>query len=218
MSRRLRWEWRQDTQLGALTDGQIYTDQSDQRDMAEGSVRDPAADRDHEEDLREREKRDAGGVLRGLGRRLDSDMVFAPDILERLFADYSAGKGDIISGLYFRRVAPFKPVLFSAVESTAEGPFTAEPESIPDDVFEIAGCGFGCVLMPTGVLMDVIGKYGNPFDPINGMGEDLSFCWRARQCGYKIVCDPAISLGHVANMVVDRSFFDSYNSHKEGNE
>lgn len=149
---------------------------------------------------------------------LDSDMVFAPDILERLFADYSAGKGDIISGLYFRRVAPFKPVLFSAVESTAEGPFTAEPESIPDDVFEIAGCGFGCVLMPTGVLMDVIGKYGNPFDPINGMGEDLSFCWRARQCGYKIVCDPAISLGHVANMVVDRSFFDSYNSHKEGNE
>ena len=149
---------------------------------------------------------------------LDSDMVFAPDILERLFADYSAGKGDIISGLYFRRVAPFKPVLFSAVESTAEGPFTAEPESIPDDVFEIAGCGFGCVLMPTGVLMDVIGKYGNPFDPINGMGEDLSFCWRARQCGYRIVCDPAVSLGHVANMVVDRSFFDSYNSHKEGNE
>lgn len=149
---------------------------------------------------------------------LDSDMVFAPDILERLFADYSAGKGDIISGLYFRRVAPFKPVLFSAVESTAEGPFTAEPESIPDDVFEIAGCGFGCVLMPTEVLMDVIGKYGNPFDPINGMGEDLSFCWRARQCGYRIVCDPAVSLGHVANMVVDRSFFDSYNSHKEGNE
>lgn len=149
---------------------------------------------------------------------LDSDMVFAPDILERLFADYSAGKGDIISGLYFRRVAPFKPVLFSTVESTAEGPFTAEPESIPDDVFEIQGCGFGCVLMPTGVLMDVIGKYGNPFDPINGMGEDLSFCWRARQCGYRIVCDPAVSLGHVANMVVDRSFFDSYNSHKEGNE
>lgn len=149
---------------------------------------------------------------------LDSDMVFAPDILERLFADYQAGKGDIISGLYFRRVAPFKPVLFSAVESTAEGPFTAAPESIPDDVFEIAGCGFGCVLMPADVLMDVIGKFGNPFDPINGMGEDLSFCWRARQCGYRIVCDPAVSLGHVANMVVDRSFFDSYNSHKEGNE
>ena len=134
---------------------------------------------------------------------LDSDMVFAPDILERLFADYQAGKGDIISGLYFRR---------------AEGPFTAAPESIPDDVFEIAGCGFGCVLMPADVLMDVIGKYGNPFDPINGMGEDLSFCWRARQCGHKIVCDPAISLGHVAHMVVDRSFYDSYNSHKEGNE
>lgn len=149
---------------------------------------------------------------------LDSDMVFAPDILERLFADYQEGKGDIISGLYFRRVAPFKPVLFSAVESTAEGPFTAAPESIPDDVFEIAGCGFGCVLMPTDILMDVIGKYGNPFDPLNGMGEDLSFCWRVRQCGYKIVCDPAISLGHVAHMVVDRSFFDSYNSHKEGNE
>lgn len=149
---------------------------------------------------------------------LDSDMQFAPDTLERLYADYKAGKGDIISGLYFRRVAPFKPVLLSWLEITAEGPFTTEPETIPDEPFEVQGCGFGCVLMPTDVLLDVIGKFGNPFDPINGVGEDLSFCWRARQCGYKIVCDPSIELGHVAHMVIDRSFYENYNSHKEGTQ
>lgn len=149
---------------------------------------------------------------------LDSDMQFGPDTLERLYADYKAGKGDIISGLYFRRVAPFKPVLLTWLDITPEGPFTTEPDKIPDEIFEVQGCGFGCVFMPTDVLLDVMGKFGNPFDPIQGVGEDLSFCWRARQCGYKIVCDPAIELGHVAHMVIDRSFYESYNSHKEGTQ
>ena len=41
---------------------------------------------------------------------LDSDMVFNPDTLVRLLADKD--KGDIVSGLYYRRVSPFTPVLF----------------------------------------------------------------------------------------------------------
>ena len=146
---------------------------------------------------------------------LDSDMQFAPDTLERLYADYKAGKGDIISGLYFRRVAPFSPVAFSWLEMTAEGCFHTNQETIPDEIFEVQGCGFGCVFMPADVLMDVIGKFGDAFSPINGVGEDLSFCWRARQCGYKIVIDPAIQLGHVAHMVIDRSFWESFNQHKK---
>lgn len=147
---------------------------------------------------------------------LDSDMVFPPDTLERLYNDYKAEKGDIISGVYFRRVAPFKPVLFDKLDITEAGTFTTEFDKIPDDIFEVQGCGFGCVLMPAEVLMDVIGKFGNPFDPLPTAGEDLSFCWRARQCGYRIVCDPSITLGHVGNMVIDRSFYESYQTHEEG--
>ena len=144
---------------------------------------------------------------------LDSDMVFSPDTLQQLMEDYKAKKGDIISGLYFRRVPPFSPVLFSDCEVTAEGPFFTEPKEIPEEIFEVAACGFGCVLMPTDVLIDVFGKFEDAFGPLQGFGEDLSFCWRARQCGYRIVCDPAVSCGHVGHQVVNRQFYEAYHSH-----
>ncbi len=139
---------------------------------------------------------------------LDSDMMFAPDTMVRMFEGLK--HGDIVSGLYFRRVAPFSPVLFKTLDIDGNECKTAEVDEIPDDYFEIAGCGFGCVLMPTNVAMDVLGKYGPPFNPYFGVGEDLSFCWRARQLGYKIVCDPKITLGHVGHHVITKEFYDSY--------
>lgn len=142
----------------------------------------------------------------------DSDMVFAPDTMQRMMKDYQDRKGDIICGLYFRRTAPYTPVLYEYFDITAEGAFVVEPKKIPDDIFEVGGCGFGAVLMPTDVLMDVMAKYGPPFNPIQGNGEDLSFCWRARECGYKIVCDPSIPLGHVGHQVINRQFYEAYQS------
>ena len=115
---------------------------------------------------------------------LDSDMIFQPSVLKRLYEDYKAGKGDIVSGLYFRRVSPFTPVVFNTLEIVDNKPQWTAPENIPEDVFEAGGVGFGCVFMDTGVLADVMSKFeGNAFTPLNGVGEDLSFCWRARQCG-----------------------------------
>ena len=46
---------------------------------------------------------------------LDSDMVFPPDTLAKLLEDRESG--DIITGLYFRRVHPFSPVLFDKLEN-----------------------------------------------------------------------------------------------------
>ena len=143
---------------------------------------------------------------------LDSDMVFEPDTLERLIKDRE--HGDIISGLYFRRVSPFTPVLFDELEIVDGGCKWTGFNDYPDTVFPIGGCGFGCVLTPTSVFMDVFAKFGNAFAPIGNVGEDLSFCWRARECGYKIVCDPNIKLGHVGHHVVTEDFYKSYSSTK----
>ena len=63
--------------------------------------------------------------------------------------------------------------------------------------------------MKTEVLMDVQAKFNDMFGPLNNIGEDLSFCWRATQCGYKVVCDPSIVLGHVGHMVVDKQFYET---------
>ena len=138
---------------------------------------------------------------------LDSDMVFKEDTLSRMMATMKKNDLDILTGLYFRRVPPYSPVLFDRLDLDGEICQWSEFDKIPDDLFEVGGCGFGCVLMKTDVFFDVQSKFGNMFAPIANNGEDIAFCWRARQCGYKIVCDPSVICGHVGYSVVDDQFF-----------
>ena len=143
---------------------------------------------------------------------MDSDMTFPADALQKMLK-LAKEKGDdaIITGLYFRRVEPFTPVLNDILSVNEEGDITFHNlEAIPTEPFEVEGCGFGCVLCPTDALMTVALKYKAMFDPMKGAGEDLSFCIRARECGYHIWCDPSIECGHVGHSVITRGFWESY--------
>ena len=44
---------------------------------------------------------------------LDSDMVFEPDVLDRLLKHFESPDVDMVTGVYFRRVSPFTPVSFA---------------------------------------------------------------------------------------------------------
>lgn len=148
---------------------------------------------------------------------LDSDMIFEPNTLERLLARMEEDKTiDIITGLYFRRVPPFSPVLFDRLDIDVEKDvcFWTEFKDVPEGVFDVGGCGFGCVLMTTDVIMNVFGRFRKMFTPLGGAGEDLAFCWRARQCGFRIVCDSTVQLGHVGTVTVTRDFFNNYQAAK----
>lgn len=143
---------------------------------------------------------------------LDSDMVFRPDTLISMFNTVQDKDIDILTGLYFRRVPPYSPVLFDKLDYNAETnaiDFT-EFKAIPDEIFEVGGCGFGCVFMDTQVFLEVQSKHGNMFAPIGHNGEDIAFCVRARDCGFKIYCDPSIICGHVGYSVVDDQFFRAF--------
>lgn len=145
---------------------------------------------------------------------LDSDQTFNPDLLVRMYQTLTDNNLDILTGLYFRRVPPYSPVLFDKLEMLESGvcEWTDwKDKPIPLNLFEVGGCGFGCVLMKTDVFFDVQGTFQDMFGPINRVGEDLSFCWRARQCGYKIYCDPDIICGHVGYAVIDERFNREYN-------
>ena len=146
---------------------------------------------------------------------LDSDMVFNPNTLELMFKTMTEKNLDILTGLYFRRVHPYSPVLFDQLEIDSDNAcHWTNFESIPDELFEVGGCGFGCVLMKTEVFFSVMAKFGNMFSPLGNVGEDLSFCWRARQCGYKVYCDPSIALGHIGHTQVTREFYEVYKGTK----
>ena len=142
---------------------------------------------------------------------LDSDMVFAPGLLEQLMADMDGR--DIVCGLFHMRKPPFKPCLFKKLRQ-GMNVLTNEAEDYDDHptetIFEVEGCGFGCVLMRAKVLKDIRGKYGEPFSRLPGYGEDVGFCIRARGCGYKIHCDPRIEVGHRADTIVTSQTFDAF--------
>lgn len=140
----------------------------------------------------------------------DSDMVFNPDTLLRMLKIIDDG-ADFVTGVYYRRTAPFTPVLFKDLDIDENNNATwTEFEEIPEGLFEVGGCGFGCVLMRTDMAMSVFSRFNRMFSPIGEVGEDLSFCWRARQCGYKLIADPSIRLGHVAHTMVTKDFFHNY--------
>lgn len=138
---------------------------------------------------------------------LDSDMVFPPDLLERMMDRLKKDDIDILTGLYFRRVHPYTPVLFDKLEMVGNVCNWTEFKELPEEPFEVGGCGFGCVLMDAGVFLDVQGRFGNMFAPIANTGEDLAFCWRARECGYKIICDPDIVPGHFGHIIVNKDLY-----------
>lgn len=141
---------------------------------------------------------------------LDSDMVFEPDLLERMMAVLTENDLDILTGLYFRRTPPYSPTLFDKLEIKDNITEWSEFSEIPNHLFEVGGCGFGCVLMRTDPFIDVQSRFGNMFAPFGDTGEDLAFCWRARQCGFKVWCDPTIICGHVGYTISNEKFYELY--------
>lgn len=144
---------------------------------------------------------------------LDSDMVFPSDIIEKLSEDIDRGK-DFVSALYFTRKNPIKPVIFNDIgyrdlpdglkESYAKF-YTDYPRN---EVFEVEAAGFGACMMTKTLMKKVSEVYGGPFMPIPGLGEDISFCRRARAIGFPLFCDSRIKAGHIASAVITEQHFD----------
>ena len=138
---------------------------------------------------------------------LDSDMRFSPDLFRKLSDDLDEGR-DFVSGLYFTRKPPYKPVIFkkagyeqinNGVKPIAEAYY----EYPKDSVFEVEAAGFGGVMMNTSLLAEVEKNFGLQFSPIMGFGEDISFCLRVKELGKKMYCDSSVKMGHVGQFVYD---------------
>ena len=151
---------------------------------------------------------------------LDSDMVFPSDTLADLMADLKDGR-DIVTGVYHMRRPPFRPVLYKKLRQglTPEENESEDYDDYPaDGPFQVEGCGFGCVLMKTSVLETVRDRYHELFAPLPGYGEDLSFCIRARACGFDIWADPKIQIGHKAMTIVSSDTFNAFRRATENAE
>lgn len=142
---------------------------------------------------------------------LDSDMEFGPDLYSRLKADMDDGR-EYVSGLYFTRKDEIMPVAYSAVYIDRDRVPRAEPiKNWPSEIFEVAATGFGAVMCSVDLMKRIRDKYGLPFSPILGFGEDLSFCLRAKDLGAKMYCDPRVELGHIGQRIFTKNDYHGGN-------
>lgn len=123
---------------------------------------------------------------------LDADMIFTEELVEDLTF---AGK-PFVSGICHGRRPPHLSCLFKDLDLVMR--FT----SYPSGVFPIAGCGFGCVLMETEILAKVMEAYKTCFLPSASLGEDLMFCKRAADLGFKLYADGGVRLGHIGQTTI----------------
>jgi glycosyltransferase involved in cell wall biosynthesis len=124
---------------------------------------------------------------------LDSDMVFPRTTLHRLLVH----RKDIVGATYTKRVPPYS-ILGTALE--------AQPNCDADGLTEMRRIPTGCLL----IRMTVFDALSEPYfrfvtDEASGsiVGEDYVFCDRAREAGFRIWCDAALSLeiGHLGQQV-----------------
>jgi len=123
---------------------------------------------------------------------LDSDMVFPPSTLLRLIFH----RKDIVGATYTKRVAPF---------NILGEPLANQPAPLTDGLLQMQRMPTGCLL----ISMRVFDKLSKPHFRFETnaegqiVGEDYVFCDRARQAGFQIWCDAALSrdLGHIGQSV-----------------
>ena len=147
-------------------------------------------------------------LAEGCGRVLwiDSDMVFPDDTMIRLGADLDAGY-DMVCGIFFKRRLPVAPVIYRSVEE-ATGRCEVFADYPRDSLFEVAGCGFGAVMMKAELLTRAAEEGGlGPFTPLPGLSEDLSFCVRAVKAGARIGCDSRVKIGHAGQIVYGEGMY-----------
>ena len=125
---------------------------------------------------------------------LDSDMVFTEDLLE----DLQFSGEDFVTGIAVGRRPNYCSCLFEDIEPE----HITRIETWPREPFQVAACGFACVLILTEILRGVFMTNKTCFLPTNDYGEDVAFCKRATDLGFKIWAEPAVKVGHVGHITI----------------
>lgn len=123
---------------------------------------------------------------------IDSDMVFTPGIVE----DLLFCGAPVVSGIAVSRRQPFGSCLFSSLHPVER------INDFPHEAFEVAACGFACVLTAVEALKEVLRVNNTCFTPTPTFGEDVAFCERATALGFKIMAEPSVRLGHIGHLII----------------
>lgn len=162
----------------------------------------------------------------------DTDMVFPPDAAEALVETAEHVGAGVAGALCFAggRGSPPYPTIYVVSES--------EPTVVVDRVVDyprdgIVSCdatGAGFLLIHRDVLETMEEIFGRKWAPdpwfLQGLGsldgaeigEDISFCLRARHLGWKVIVHTSIEVGHVKRHILDEPLYDFLRAYAQDEE
>lgn len=131
---------------------------------------------------------------------VDSDIVVPKNALKNFLGAHK----DVISGMYIQRI-PNTHTLEIYGDTPGGGCSNIPYTQLKDKgVVEIAACGFGCVLIDSKVLRKMEYPhfyYKSALNHADTVSEDVYFCMKARENGFKIWADTSIKCDHVGQRV-----------------
>jgi GT2 family glycosyltransferase len=148
---------------------------------------------------------------------VDTDMTFPPDTLDRLMAVADKNISPIVGGLCFaltyeegERV--IYPTMFLLDDDGSGWRILEYP---PDSLIDIHATGTACLLIHRTVLEKMEGTYPEPLpwfaeqiSPAGGLqSEDVTFCLRARECGFPVKVHTGVKLGHLKQYEVTEDVY-----------
>lgn len=115
---------------------------------------------------------------------IDDDMTFESDAIYKLYQTATEKNLDIVCGLFSDE--------YGQPRIQKGGVYL---KTIPTKFLEIDACGMAFTMFSPRVVESL--KLEKPFTREYPYSEDLSFCRRAKEKGFKIWCNPEVTIGHL---------------------
>jgi len=172
----------------------------------------------------ERKKRDYDWVL-----HIDSDQTFSVEDVLTLLKHAEENDFPVLSGIYFgEQSGRILPVLLKKLDKKTALDMARVRNCDPGEIkasyyriaalpdkpfFEVGVIGFGFMVCRPKVYDDIVEKFGRPiFAPEMDkkankiVGEDVTWCERARACGHKVMVDRNVIIGHMGGEITYKDY------------
>lgn len=148
---------------------------------------------------------------------LDADMTFPPDLVSALVQDAMESGAAMVSACYFKKLPPHACV--SARKRHPDDPQLLTPlDTVDKGLADCDVIGMGAALIQREVFAAIAYPWFE-YEVYENTGErtiteDVPFCRKAKEAGFRILTDTRLVCGHVRQVEVDESHWLGWREHR----
>lgn len=138
---------------------------------------------------------------------MDSDMAMPQNSIVQMINVLTQTDAEIVSGTAFKRVEPFQPCYYTTVgyNSKEYKPHLESPVEFPKEgLLPVQGFGMACCMIDCKVFDKIDKPY---FFPLPNLGEDLTFCLKAKHKEIKMYVDLSIDVKHLGDIEIGQEHY-----------